>query len=313
MRHANKKFATAAAVLSLISGASVADQHQRLGELDYKFLPEASGLGVSTSVDDRLWFINDRGNRAELIALDLERFEFSRVTVEGQRNTDWEDLEAFELDKKSWLAIADVGDNAAMRENVRVYFVPEPNTGDKEVEVAHTLELTFPGGARDVESLAVDPFSSSVYLLSKRDKPPALYRADIPDLTEPGTTKTVLERLGEVTSIPAPTTLEVRLFPRYGKYRNQPTAMTLSPDGSTIALMTYGEAYVAALNTETRDWLQALNAPLCSLNSPLLAQPETIGIDADGAVYITSERKKAPLLRIVPDCDESDDTAHGDR
>ncbi|MEL7024753.1 MAG: hypothetical protein AAGL69_13520 [Pseudomonadota bacterium] len=294
----------AALLLGLASPVLVASalSHQRIGELNYELLPEASGMAISAIDPQRLWFINDRGNRAEIIALDLPDFEHTSVAVTGARNTDWEDLEGFVVDGDSWLAIADIGDNVAEREKVAVHLLREPSTDTDSIEIQQTLRFTYPGGPRDAESLAVDPVSRHIYILSKREKPPVLFRVALPPSDATGVIDVELERLGEVTSIPAPAAIEVRLFPRYGKYRNQPTAISLGPDGKTIALMTYGEAYVAKLDDD-RDWLAALNRPLCALGSPLLAQPETIAVDNAGAVYVSSERKKAPLIRITPECD----------
>ncbi|MEM6819320.1 MAG: hypothetical protein AAF578_11085 [Pseudomonadota bacterium] len=291
-------------VLGAVLCAGAVGPHERLGELNYRMLPEASGMGISPSVDGRLWFINDAGNRPELIGLDLPNFDYTKIKVKGVRNRDWEDLEVFEVNGQPWIAVADIGDNLAVRKQVSIYLFPEPPTDTTSVDVFHTITVEYPGGARDSESLAVDPISGHIYILSKRDTPPVLYRVPLPDLSKPGASDLVADQLGEVSSIPAPTALEVRLFPKYGKYRNQPTSLSLAPDGQTIAIMTYGEAYLTKLG-EDRDWLTALNQELCPLGSPLLAQPETIAVDGDGSVYLSSERKQAPLIRMSTVCAEA--------
>ena len=292
---------TAALWLGLGAIPCAAGPHEQLGVLDHDLLPEASGLVMSLRTPDRLWFINDQGNKPALIGLDLDGLVYTRVKVEGARNRDWEDLAIFEHEGQSWLAIADVGDNLARRDHVAVHFVPEPAPGDKSAKSTLTLTLTYPGGARDAEAMAVDVATKTIYILSKRDAPPQLYEVRLPDLTQTGEVTDKAKLLGTVTSIPAPTALEIRLFPKYGKYRNQPTAMALAPDGETVALMTYGEAYLTRLD-DRRDWLRALNQPLCALGAPLLAQPETIAVDAEGQVFVTSEREQAPLLRFDPGC-----------
>ncbi|MEL6369052.1 MAG: hypothetical protein AAFR91_08715 [Pseudomonadota bacterium] len=290
-------------VLGAVLCAGAVAPHERLGELNYRMLPEASGMGVSPSIDGRLWFINDAGNRPELIGLDLPDFDYKKIKVKGVRNRDWEDLEVFQLDGQAWIAVADIGDNLAVRKQVSIHLFPEPPKDSTSVEVFHTIRVEYPGGARDSESLAVDPISRHIYVLSKRDKPPILYRVPLPDLTKSGRSEIVAEQLGEVSSIPEPTALEMRLFPKYGKYRNQPTSLSLAPDGRTIAIMTYGEAYVTELGKD-RNWLIALNQELCALGSPLLAQPETIAVDEAGSVYLSSERKQAPLIRMSSVCAE---------
>ena len=93
------------------------------------------------------------------------------------------------------------------------------------------------------------------------------------------------------------TAMEVKLFPRLGRYRNQPTAMALSRDGRHIALLTYGEAYLVTLSPDAT-WLAALNGALRPLALPVLAQPETIAIGEGNLLYVTSERRNAPLLTL---------------
>ncbi|MEN7343678.1 MAG: hypothetical protein AAAFM81_12075, partial [Pseudomonadota bacterium] len=103
-------------------------------------------------------------------------------------------------------------------------------------------------------------------------------------------------RHGEVNTIPAPTSLELKLFPKYGEFRNQPTAMDVSADGRFIVLMTYGESYLIRLGDDL-SWLEAMNGELIPINMPILAQPETIAFSADNGIILSTERERAPLLR----------------
>lgn len=284
-----------------------------LGELDFGLLPEASGMSVSRVDNNRLWFVNDTGNAANLIALDKTTMAATRVAVTGARNRDWEDLAGFTLADEPWLLIADVGDNNAVRSSVRLIFVREPIASDASAtDDALIVNLRYPNGPRDVESVAVDVAGDSIYLLSKRNKPPVLYRVPLQSAMTAARSgqaaAIVAERLGEVTSIPAPTALELSLFPEVGRYRSQPTAMELSPDGRQLAVLTYGEAYLVTI-APGRDWLAALNGALDPLGLPVLAQAETIAIGADGVLYVSTERRNAPLLgrsladRAAPCCD----------
>lgn len=272
-----------------------------LGTLDYGLLPEASGMAISRRTENRLWLINDAGNSADLVAADLnpqgQDYAFRSISVTGARNGDWEDLDGFEKDGRAYLIIGDIGDNLARRDHVALHFVAEPESDATATATAETLKLEYPDGARDAESLAVDVAGDRIYILSKRDTPPVLYAYPLSKaLQQVGNTETVtLRRLGEITSIPAPTKLELRLFPRYGRYRNQPTGMSLSPDGSTIVLLTYGDAYRVLLDKD-RDWLNSLNGALESVGMPFLAQPESIAIDAEQTIFLSSERENAPLL-----------------
>ena len=273
-----------------------------LATLDYRILPEASGLAVSAFDERRIWFLNDSGNRAELIAYDLASDSYTRVKIAGVENRDWEDLAVFKHRGTPWLAIGDVGDNNARRREVEVYLLPEPRPGITKSVVHTTLTLRYPDGPRDVESLAVDTVNNALYLLSKRDRFPHLYRVDMPPLGEEKTYSVTAELLGELRSIPAPGSAEIASH-RYGRHRAQPTAMTLLPDGSAIALMTYRGAYLAELHSD-RNWLQALNESLCPVDTPVLVQGESIAADAQRRLYLTSEGRAAPLLRLPALCAE---------
>ena len=72
------------------------------------------------------------------------------------------------------------------------------------------------------------------------------------------------------------------------------------PDGSAIALLTYGGTFVAPLGSD-RDWLTALNQSLCMVSRPELEQAESIAADMQGRLYISSEGREAPVIRVTPD------------
>lgn len=274
---------------------------ETIGELDFGILPEASGMTISRIRDNHFWFVNDAGNAAQLIGIDGNNMQHQKYRVNNARNHDWEDLAAFELNGESWILIADVGDNNAIRDHVRFYFVREPAMGANPRDALQALgpiNFVYEDGPRDVESVAVDVARDAIYLLSKRTKPPVLYSLPLRS-TMHATQRLSAKRLGPVNTLPAPSQLELRLFPKYGKYRAQPTAMELSADGSAIALLTYGEAYCFAITPE-QSWLDALNTEPMTIGMPYLAQPETIALDADGYAYISTEREAAPLLKFKP-------------
>ena len=280
-----------------------------IGALPKKHLPEASGMAQSAYDDNRIWFINDSGNKSELIAFDFAEDKSTRVNVKDMKNRDWEDLEAFTIDGEPWLAIADVGDNRGKRREVYIHLLPEPESLDASVRIHTTIALTYADHARDVESMAIDSLTRTIYLLSKRDKVPLLFRVPLPVPEQGATLRAEAEELGEVSSIPEPSTQELMLFSRYGKYRSQPTGMSFLADADAdaprIAVMTYRGAYLAPL-AEDRDWLRALNESLCPVATPLLPQGESIAFDASGRLYVTSEGKGAPLYRLPGGCEDEE-------
>lgn len=292
---------TTALCMPALAADAAAPFLARLATLDHALLPEASGLAVSGRSDRHLWLINDSGNAPELFALDLSDGRQRRLAVLDAPNRDWEDLAAFRHDDQPWLAIADVGDNRAERATVQLYLLPEPDP-DSDIAQVHTaITLRYADGPRDAESVAIDSPSRTLYVLSKRDDPPVLYSAALPALDRPGAHTLVLERRGPVTSIPKPTEEELRSFRKYGRYRAQPTGMSVSPAGDVVALLTYRGVYRAQLGPD-RDWLQALNGSLCLVKGLDLDQAESVAIDAAGRIYVTSEGRDAPLLRLDARC-----------
>lgn len=88
-------------------------------------------MAGSNTRSDLLWVLNDGGSPAALHAVGLDGADLGRVLLPEIRNVDWEDLATFERDDRSWLLIADVGDNFAMRHHVTLYVVAEPDARAK--------------------------------------------------------------------------------------------------------------------------------------------------------------------------------------
>jgi len=262
-------------------------------------------MAVSARQSSFLWLVNDSGNAPHLIGLDLDSGAIHPRPLIDVQNVDWEDLAAFSVKGEPWIAIADIGDNGARRERISVHFLPEPVPLESSPLAIHaTLSLRYPDGPRDAESLAIDSATGTVYVLSKRETRPRLYRTRLPSLrlespATPAREERDLEYLGEVSSIPPPSRRERSSFP-FGRYRAQPTALATHPKSNLVALLTYRGAYLARLD-EDRDWLRALNTTLCPLKTPELKQGETIAVE-DENVYVSSEGRRAPVFRLPATC-----------
>lgn len=271
--------------------------------LPFRLIPELSGMAASGYDPSLLWMVNDAGNPAELFSWTAAD-GFRRHPVSDARNGDWEDLAAFTLDDDRWLVIGEIGDNSAKRDTVALYFVREPTArpaASEPLAVAGRYAFRYDGGPRDAEALAVDVGRDEILILSKRNQPPLLYRLPLRATLEaalgdaPATG--LAERVGPVASIPQPSALELRLFPRYGRYRSQPTAMDLSPDGRLMLVLTYGEGWLFDRDGD-ESWLDAMSRAPKPLYLPYLAQAEAAAFAAGGSLYVSSEKEDAPLLRF---------------
>lgn len=258
-------------------------------------LAEFSGLAASQRRDGRFWALNDGGSSASLWALDRRARVRGEVKVDGVVNVDWEDLASFRLHDKPWLLIADTGDNDAHRNDISLQIVPEPIQPKGHVQPAWQIRFRFPEGPHDCESVAVDAAAGWVYLVSKRVRPSVLYRLP---LEPPAGQVMTAERVGELGGIPQPTAAEIANPKNFTRYASEPTALDLSCDGRTLALLTYARLYLYQRPTAAADFAPALTQPVDSVTLPPLPQAEALAYSRGcKRLYVGSENPPVPLLR----------------
>jgi len=267
------------------------------GNLQDKNIGEASGLAASQRRADVLWTHNDSGAKAKLYAIKTTGESIGRIHLKHADNRDWEDIASFTLDDTPYLLIADVGDNEHKRDTVMLYVVEEPDLAidaKPEITPAWGIEFSYPGGARDVESVAVDIENEQILLLAKRTIPAELY--SLPLRPKPSELQ-IANYLGEIASLPQPSQRDVDFALKTKSWHWQPTAMDIAPDGSAIAIVTLAPAVY--LYQRNGDWLSTLQAAPLKFALRGIREPESIAYSADGkSLYITHEKKHAALLRI---------------
>ena len=262
---------------------------------------EASGLAASHRMPGVLWTHNDSGGDPVLFAVNADGSLRGRVRIDGAHNFDWEDVASFELDGKAWLIAGDIGDNFALRATgCTLYVLTEPEavslSPDRELVVApaYSIPFVYEDGARDVESLAVDVKERAIYLLSKRDAVPRLYRLSL--LPVEGAGPAVAKFVGLVPHLPQPSLLQrnVRL-PTQG-FRGWPTAMDFSHDG-TLALVLVYEQPLLFPRATGESWADALAHEPVKLAPHNLPQAEGACFSADDRAIFVASEKTTDLLR----------------
>jgi len=218
------------------------------------------------------------------------------LRLEPAKNLDWESVASFELDGKHWLLVADAGDNDAVREHSTIYVVAEPTLHEREDAVAPpawTIEFRWPDGPRDCEAVAVDSDGERILLLSKRSIPAELYELPI----RPGLDGAVTAiRLGAVDSLPQPTARDRERASVELDWHWQPTAMDISPDGSSAVILTYRAVYHFE-RTGGEPWIAALRKPPSMI--ALEFEAEAVAFVEDGSsVIVTVESPFAPLYQV---------------
>lgn len=288
--------ASPAAPAALYTGPVVA------GQLMAPPKGEASGLAVSRANRDLLWTHDDSGGKPELYAVDATGQARGTLQIGGVKNEDWEDLAAGRLDGRAWLIIGDIGDNDAKRRELAIHFVPEPTLAQLSVagmlaeRPAATLRLRYADGPRDCESLALDEGGRALYLLTKRDATPRLYRVALPSPLASG--EVTAQFVGLVPHLPQPTATQLLLKGHLGKRRMQPCAMDFAADGSAAVVLTYGDV-VMYPRQPGEPWGNALGRPPLRLAPHSLPQAEAVAFTPDARQILVASEGVRTLLRYT--------------
>ncbi len=289
-------------VASLLLAAAAMAQAQHTPEVagivrDSR-LGEISGMAASPSTPGRFWVHNDSGSPADVYAIDTAGRVQAQLRITGIKPLDWEDMAAFTLDGKSWLLLADTGDNGGKRMHVELVVVEEPSFAADaskrtfQTGAAWRLVFRYADEPHDVEAVGVDAPGETVLLLTKRTTPLQVW--SLP-LRSAGGTEHIATRVGTLQAADEllPTVdFERRLQP------GRPTSLSVSRDARRAAVLTYASVWIYD-RAAGEGWAQAFARTPRSFPIALLAQAEAIAFGADAdTVYITGERWPAPLLKL---------------
>ena len=274
-------------------------------------LTETSGLAVSRRDPGVLWAVNDGGHVPALHALtrDGRPLGVWPLTV---RDRDWEDLAAFRLDGEPFLLIADTGDNARRRDGVVLHLVPEPVPRGPGAAPGATLapersvRFRYEDGAHDVEAVAVDETTGTIWLLTKEPARDGhgiaggvytLSLADFPDADDADDADDAARVARRAATLaPVPRDLVSGLAAALtGIDLEQPTAFDIAADGTSACLLTYRRVRCFE-RADGEDWSETLVRPGRAFAPHGLAQAEALALSEDGeTLFFTSEGPLPPL------------------
>ena len=269
------------------------------GVITSGMLGEISGLAASHVHEDVLWVINDGGNPAEIFAINRRGRLLARYDVRGARNIDWEDLASFSLDGKHYLLVADTGDNGGLRRDFVLHVFEEPKTlANGTLKPAWSIRARWADGPRDCEAVAVDAAAGKVLLLSKKRKPPELFALPLAD---PHGEWREARRIGRLAGVPEADKDLQRSDPELARLSPLVTAADLSPDGRTLAVLTYGSVLFYR-RQPGEDWGEAVSRPPEAHDVPLIPQAEALAWSkGGGGLYASGEFRPAPIFYLSPD------------
>jgi hypothetical protein len=275
-------------VCMLVAGCDAGPAQPRLaGLLLDPQLDETSGLAMSHVHRSTLWLIEDGGNGAALHAISRRGRRLASYRIEGAANTDWEDLASFDWQGRHYLLIADTGDNGGLRRTLLLHAIEEPAqlTDGGMLRPAWSIAFRWPDGARDCEAVAVDATRGQILLVSKKRRPPELFTLPL----APRRGVEIARRIGR---------LSVPDLSAEGTLARQVTAADVSPDGRTLAVLTYARLLLYR-RTGNEPWSAAVARPPTAQPLPWLHQAEAVAWASDGrGLYASGEFSPAPLVYL---------------
>ncbi|WP_299516296.1 hypothetical protein [Mucilaginibacter sp.] len=213
-----------------------------------KDLLEISGVAASKINPGILYIHNDSGNPNQVYLTDGSGADKGTLTLTPVGNRDWEDIAVGPGPDagKSYVYVGDIGDNDSKYSTVFVYRFPEPDLIGKilpfisSVTAVDQIQLKYPDGPRNAETLMVDPLTKDIYIVSKESNQAKIY----------------------VARYPQSTTAVTALTPVVQLYFNKATGGDISPDGTEILLRS---------NELIWYWKLAANA---SISAGLITKPQ---------------------------------------
>ena len=241
-------------------------------------LLEISGVAASRINNGILYIHNDSGNANQVYMTDGSGTNRGTLTLTPVGNRDWEDIAVGPgpVAGKNYLYVGDIGDNDSKYSSVFVYRFPEPDlkgqTGvvNLNIDSLDIIELKYPDGPHNAETLMVDPATKDIYIVSKRSNLAQVYVAHYPQNTKAATTMSPVAEL----------------------YFDKATGGDISPDGTEMLLRSNGLIWYWKLPAGTSisaAWLMQPQVAPYFNNEP---QGEGVGFAADGSGYYTDTEIK---------------------
>ncbi len=268
--------------------------------VEFDAISEMSGI-AGNPLDGSFWVHNDSGDAPRLFALDdagrvqipahLAQEYFGEeaqpgaepwpgVWIENVDNRDWEDVASDGVN----LYIADLGNNMNVRRDLGIYVLPwaaleatQTASATRFIPVHYPEQAGFPPLERHFDSESLFFADSSLYVISKHREPfPSqrvqpganLYRLDSQSESE-SNALTLIDHHPELTAA---------------------TAAELSPDGQTLAVLSYTAIWLFERPGEGDGWLSAPSRKL-ELDTDAARQVEALTwLDAE-TLIVTNEQR----------------------
>jgi hypothetical protein len=289
------------ALLAVVVGGTAAigaDAPKPTGFLENSTIDELSGLAVSHRDPTMLWGHNDSGDGPVLYRIGPDGEDLGSVVIPEAKAGDWEEMAAFDDARGPALLVGDIGDDFALRTFSTLYAIRDGGRGEG-TRLLWKLPYRYADGPRDCEAFIVDSVRREIILITKRDRPPRLYRLPLPDRSGDDDHPAVAEFLGVLPDWPSATLKQRLRAPMASYFRYAPTAFAMSRDGLTGVLVTPHDGYLYR-RAPQEPWFAALQRRPQVMPLPRFRQIEAAAISDDGRwLFVGSEGEPASFARVA--------------
>jgi hypothetical protein len=247
-------------------------------------LNEVSGMVASKAISNRVYWINDSGDKGYLYYSNAEAEKkpdihktVSKVKIKDYKARDSEAISLTECPEGPCLAIGDIGDNNSRRKEVEIVFVLEKLDFGSDTSVLRRLKLKYPNGAHDAEALAFLPngdlliITKEIHYLSFSTRPAQVFMLSKKKWQAAAGETVTLDKVGEID-------LET-LLPEENIFSHVVTDVAISVRRQVAIVLTYGKAIEIQLGKfsdlgQSSEW--KINRDYTVVNLQPLSQQESI-------------------------------------
>ncbi|MCH7871763.1 MAG: hypothetical protein IID33_08685 [Planctomycetes bacterium] len=265
----------------------------RITELSDRRIVEASGIAASRRSPGLFYIHNDSGDAARVFLVNREGETVVTLTLSGARHRDYEDIAiapgaapgTFDV------CVADIGDNAAQRDEVAIYRFGEVDATavSSAVDVETTAyRFRYEDGPHNAEGFVVHPTTGDGYVLTKREDG----RSDVYVLVAPWDANELVI-VSRIASL--------RFPPGVPPIATMVTGADLSADGRRLATRSYvgGWEWTLAPDAGAPAFASIFDTSPNGLRLALELQGEAIAYAPGGEALLTvSEHTPTPLHEI---------------
>lgn len=268
-------------VLSLLSAVLVARQPDPtiFCQIANPAVTESSGIASSHIRRINYYTHNDSGDNARFFEFNPQGAVTATYTLANTQAVDWEDMSSAKIGRKSWIYLADFGDNNRVRSSVRIHRVAEPQRSQSATLTPETFTYTYEGGPQNAEALAVDPKDGTLWIVAKvNDGASGVFR-----ISQPRSSGTqVAQRVGTLNIN------ETLVFARLV------TGAALSPNRKWIAIRSYTQIHLFPYGP---NWWEGRRTVW---TAPIEGQGEAICFSSNGrSILTTSEGNPCPVSQLM--------------